>query len=57
MSDSINHRVVEQSFINQPSELFVSDNGSSLYSIDLRTGSILHSYKGEIDFIIFVLYT
>jgi ribosome biogenesis protein NSA1 len=27
-------------------ELFVSDNGSNLYSIDLRTGGILHGYKG-----------
>lgn len=27
-------------------ELFVSDNGSNLYSIDLRTGGILYGYKG-----------
>lgn len=28
------------------SELFVSDSGSNLSSIDLRTGGILYSYKG-----------
>ena len=50
MSDSINRCVVEQSFIYQPSELFVSDNGSNLYSIDLRTGGILCGYKGGADF-------
>jgi len=27
-------------------QLFVSDSGSTLSSIDLRTGSILHRYKG-----------
>ena len=47
----MNHCVIEQFFIYQPSELFVSDNGSNLYSIDLRTGGILHSYKGEANFL------
>lgn len=28
------------------SELFVSDKGSNLYSIDLRAGNILYGYKG-----------
>lgn len=49
MSDNIDRCVVEQSFIYQPSELFVSDNGSNLYSIDLRTGGVLYGYKGETD--------
>ena len=29
------------------SQLFISDSGSTLSSIDLRTGSILHRYKGN----------
>ena len=29
------------------SELFVSDKGSNLYSMDLRTGNILYGYKGS----------
>ncbi|KAF8163257.1 hypothetical protein B0H34DRAFT_650386 [Crassisporium funariophilum] len=27
-------------------ELFVSDNGNNLFSVDLRTGNVLYSYKG-----------
>ncbi|KAF8797980.1 hypothetical protein BYT27DRAFT_7178293 [Phlegmacium glaucopus] len=37
-------RLVEKGF--SENELFVSDNGSNLFSIDLRTGGILYSYKG-----------
>ena len=28
------------------SEIFVADNGSNLYSIDLRNGHILYGYPG-----------
>ena len=56
MSDNIDRCVVEQSFIYQPSELFVSDNGSNLYSIDLRTGGILYGYKGERTHIFYCRY-
>lgn len=34
-------------YLDVSSELFVSDNGSNLYSVDLRTGGILYGYKGE----------
>jgi len=37
-------RLVEKGL--SENELFVSDNGSNLYSVDLRTGGILYSYKG-----------
>lgn len=40
--------IVKQFLIYQPSEVFVGDNGSNLFSIDLRTGGILYSYKGEV---------
>lgn len=40
--------IVKQFLIYQPSEIFVGDNGSNLFSIDLRTGGILYSYKGEV---------
>jgi hypothetical protein len=47
VSDKVHRCVIEQSFFTcQSSELFVSDNGSNLYSIDLRTGGVLHNYKG-----------
>jgi len=37
-------RLVEKGL--SENEVFVSDNGSNFYSIDLRTGGILYSYKG-----------
>ena len=51
-SVNLNRCTVEQFLIYQLSELFASDNGSNLYSIDLRTGGILYSYKGEADFLL-----
>ncbi|KAF8959039.1 hypothetical protein BDZ97DRAFT_1906298 [Flammula alnicola] len=35
-----------QKGLRKSAEFFMSDNGSNLYSIDLRTGGILYSYKG-----------
>ncbi|KAJ3515803.1 hypothetical protein NLJ89_g1522 [Agrocybe chaxingu] len=37
-------RVIEKGISEH--ELFMGDNGSNLYSIDLRTGRILYGYKG-----------
>ena len=32
--------------IHQFSEVFISDNGSNLFVVDLRTGKIAYGYKG-----------
>ena len=32
--------------IHQFSEAFISDNGSNLFSVDLRNGKIAYGYKG-----------
>lgn len=39
-------RVVERGFARGEHQIFVADQGSNLYSLDLRTGKVLYGYKG-----------